>query len=124
MENLLLGISSEWCIAGLLVVVIVLVIFGIDQYKVHKNTSGANSDSVGEKTFEEDLFADEILPFEENEPEFFPDEFCEYDDQAELLAAYIELGAKEELSVEETYRYMLLSEQLARNYVCVGHPEV
>lgn len=124
MENLLLGISSEWCIAGLLLVVVVLVIFGIDQYKVHKNASNAIGDSADETAFEEDPFADEILPFEENEPDFFTDEHCEYDDQAELLAAYIELGAKEKLNAEEMYEYMLLSEQLARNYVCVGHPEV
>ena len=124
MESWVLESSNGWYIFGLLMVVIVLIIFGIDQYKVHNNVSDENGASVDETMFGEDPFTGEILSLEENKPDFLTDECGEYDDQAELLAAYIKLGAKEELSVEEMYEYMLLSEQLARNYVCVGYPEI
>ena len=126
---MVLGINTEWCIAGLLVVIIILVIFGIDQYKVRKNAVSTSE----EDTLEDDLpwgeelpkeEDEEILPFEEETPEFSTENGEEKDELASLLKAYIELGAKEELSIEEKYQYACLSQLLAQNYVCVGCPEI
>lgn len=127
MENfiLTLGISTEWCIAGLLLVVVILVLFGIDQYKVRKNVVADDEEKtedffgfseVDEAPAEEETVQDDAEPVKAED--------AEEDELAKLLKAYIELGTKGELSVEEEFQYVCLSQQLARNYVCVGYPDI
>lgn len=88
-----------WAIPGLLVCILILIVFGIRQYQVKKsvNTSSSKKD---------------VLP--DDEP----------DEAKELLQAYLLLGEKEKLTKEEEVAYGQLSELLARNYICAGHPEI
>lgn len=88
-----------WAIPGLLVCILILIVYGIRQYRVKKSVS-----SVSLKK--------EVLA--EDEP----------DEAKELLQAYLLLGEKEKLTKEEEVAYAQLSEILARNYICAGHPEI
>ncbi len=98
---------------GLLICIGLLILIGINRARkaVESVEMDDNPENGGAYLVEEDIL--------EN-----VGNFGECDEQAELLKAYAALGAKGELSLEEEVEYMRLSELLARNYICVGHPAV
>lgn len=109
----------EWAMLGLLLCVVILIFFGIN--RARKSASDIETD--------DDPWSDGEGCYSEEDTGILPAPVCveasvEYDDQSELLKKFIKLGEKEQMTVEEEYEYAQLSELLARNYVCVGHPAV
>lgn len=112
----------EWAVCGLLVCVGLLILIGISRARksaVEAETDGNPLTGGDQSRSQEEYENAGILP-----APVCVDVLTEPDEQAELLKAYATLGAKKELSVEEEYEYARLSELLARNYICIGHPAV
>jgi len=115
--NAIYQFLHEWAMLLLLLCVILFILVAILNVRKpvdHFETDESDDDYFRCDSDDADIPAEDVTDDIEEER----------DEQAELLRAYIELGSQKVLTVEEECEYVRLSELLARNYVCVGHPEI